>query len=271
MNFLFRKDINFEAVFKIIIFLGFALFFYTVIQSGEVQLYVHGRIIPYLKFAVWSFVLMAFFTLGEVLEHTQRKIPTGRYILFLITLILAVSLPATIAIPDTMYLGGMAGAANISPEPENNGQEEILSAIGAENNVSENEIGNEVWGLSLQEGKVMMDDYNFVGWLNEIYGRLDVYEGIEIETSGFVFRIDDFPQDQFVPARMMMVCCAADTQPVGFLCRYDKADALPSDTWVRVTGKIDRITYDGEVIPIIEVDEAEAMEKPDIDYIYPLE
>ncbi|MEL7565282.1 MAG: TIGR03943 family protein [Dehalobacterium sp.] len=271
MKFLFRKGINYEAVFKIVIFLGFALFFYVAIQSGTVRLYVHERIVPYLKFAVWSFALMAFFTLGEVLEPAPRKTPVGRYALFLITLILAVSLPAAVAVPDSMYLGSTAAGTTTLPDPETNDPAGSLPANDSDNNVSANEMGNELWGLSLQEGKVVMDDYNFVGWINEIYERIDIYQGIEIETSGFVFRIDGFSQEQFVPARMMMVCCAADAQPVGFLCRYDKADALPSDSWVKVTGIISRTTYDGEIIPLIAAKKVVVIERPDNDYVYPLE
>lgn len=272
---------NYEAVFKILIFLGFAGFFYTVIQSGAVRLYVHARIFPYLEFAVGAFVLMAFFTLGEVFQRAPRKTPAGRYTLFFVTLILAVSLPAAVAVPNTMYLGdGVQGQNTESREKENGAtdpsreagnQQETLAPTGEEENTPAGEPGNEEWGLSLQDGKIIMDDNTFAGWLNEIYERLDVYVGVEIETSGFVFHSEEFLQDQFVPARMMMNCCAADAVPVGFLCGYPQAAHLPDDSWVKVTGMITRTTYEGETIPLIQAKKIVPVEKPETEYIYPME
>lgn len=121
------------------------------------------------------------------------------------------------------------------------------------------------------DGKILMDDYNFVGWLNEIYEHLDLYEGIRIETSGFVFRSEEFLPDQFVPARMMMICCAADAQPVGFLCSYGQAAHLPDGAWVKVTGVITRITYGEDVIPLLRAEKVVPAEKPETEYVYPME
>jgi len=67
----------------------------------------------------------------------------------------------------------------------------------------------------------------------------------------------------------MMVCCAADMQPVGFLCRYEQTSNLKSDSWVKVTGVIGKTEFEGENVPFIEAQSVTNVDKPENDYIYP--
>jgi putative membrane protein len=76
-------------------------------------------------------------------------------------------------------------------------------------------------------------------------------------------------KNEFVPARFMMSCCTADLQPVGFLCRYEKASNLKNDTWIEVTGTIKITDYYGEKTPIIIVDKVEDATIPINEYVYP--
>ncbi|WP_343216272.1 hypothetical protein [Clostridium frigoris] len=76
-------------------------------------------------------------------------------------------------------------------------------------------------------------------------------------------------ENEFVPARLMMTCCAADLAPVGLLANYDKAKDLKQDTWIKVTGKIKDLNYNGEKTPIIIVESIKNTEKPKIEYVYP--
>lgn len=99
---------------------------------------------------------------------------------------------------------------------------------------------------------------------------MDRYEGVKIEVVGFVFKDnEEFSDNEFVPARLMMVCCAADMVPVGFLCRYDKASELAADAWVKVTGTIIKAQYDGETVPCIQAETVLTTDKPANDYVYP--
>ena len=87
--------------------------------------------------------------------------------------------------------------------------------------------------------------------------------------TGFVFRDESFGTDQFVAARLLMVCCAADMQTVGLLCQYDGAAQFESDSWVTVTGVLQKVPFGGEDAPCIAVESAVAAEEPEDAYIYP--
>ena len=78
-------------------------------------------------------------------------------------------------------------------------------------------------GLLMKGNTIVMTDESFIPWIEELYGNLSKYEGKKIEVVGFVFKDKEFGQSNFVPARLTMNCCAADMQPVGILCEYQRA------------------------------------------------
>lgn len=124
--------------------------------------------------------------------------------------------------------------------------------------------------ISLQDGVLVMDSSNYYKCLCAIYADMDKYEGTSVEVVGFVFNENEsFAEDEFVPARLMMVCCAADMQPVGLLCQYEKALELEANSWVKVSGTIKEAEFDGETIPVIVAQSVEMTEEPDNAYVYP--
>lgn len=50
-----------------------------------------------------------------------------------------------------------------------------------------------------------IDPKNFTNVLNEVHNNLDLYEGQKIKFSGFVYRIYDFSEEQFVLGRNMII------------------------------------------------------------------
>ncbi|MPN28749.1 hypothetical protein SDC9_176194 [bioreactor metagenome] len=92
---------------------------------------------------------------------------------------------------------------------------------------------------------------------------------MKIECVGMVFKSDQYTNEEFAAARLMMVCCAADMVPVGFMCSYAQASELKTDSWKKVTGIIDQKQCDGNIVPYVKVLTVEDAEKPDNEYIYP--
>ena len=86
--------INMEAVLKLVILLGFALFFYVTISSGNAQKYVHPRIVPYMKFGIVAMVLISLFVSRTVFKPRRAKTNLWPYLLFIIPLMSAFLLPA---------------------------------------------------------------------------------------------------------------------------------------------------------------------------------
>lgn len=107
----------------------------------------------------------------------------------------------------------------------------------------------------------------------EIFTAIDLYLdpfiGKTIELSGFVYRQDDFPSDQFVVARFGVTCCTADALPYGVMVTLTNAKDYPNDTWVKVKGTISKTTYQGEDIILVDVKKIQKIPEPNSPYVYP--
>ncbi|MBU5438589.1 TIGR03943 family protein [Tissierella sp. MSJ-40] len=271
-----RYGINIEVIFRLIFLLGFTTFFYVVIKNRTVQYYVHPRIIPYMKFGIFSFILMSLFFIEELFKTRRKNTRLVNYIFFFIPLFTSFISPPKSINPASISLNNINKnniSSNSFVKDSNIGSEEnddIISDLPSDKSVFYNNIANDKKDqLVLQGNVIVIDDDNFIPWLDELYMNMIEYEGEEIEMIGFVLKDSEFKQNEFVIARLMMVCCAADTQAVGFLCNYDKASELKGDSWIKVKGFLKTIELNKEKIPIIEIKDIENIDKPENEFIYP--
>lgn len=109
---------------------------------------------------------------------------------------------------------------------------------------------------------------NYTNVLRAVHNNLDSYLGQQISFSGYVYRVFDLEDSQFVLARDMIIDSNKQTLVVGFLCHCDNASSYKSGTWVSITGTITKGDYHGE-IPVIEITEIKEIKKPSDEYVYP--
>jgi len=270
MKTLYIRYFNIDAAGKMLLLIGYAFFFLYTILTGSVSMYVHPRVIPFMIFASVVMIIIAVL-LGKILFKPQhKKVHSGLQIFFAIPLIMAFAWPAT-------SFDSNAGAAfdvQLANSLNNNttaGESDSNNSTDSGNTGADIIINDKAEAVPLiQNGILVMNSSNFYKCIIEVYNDMAQYEGLPVEVVGFVFKdSEDFADDEFVPARLMMVCCAADMQPVGFLCRYDHAAELPADSWVKVTGTIEETKLAGETIPYIAATSVEKTTKPDDDYVYP--
>ncbi len=86
----------------------------------------------------------------------------------------------------------------------------------------------------------------------------DKYVGKKIHFKAMVHRPKEYKDNEFVPGRFAMTCCADDIAFVGFKAYYQGAKSLKDRQWVMVTGEIGKEFYpefqgDGPVIKVSEV------------------
>jgi len=253
--------LNINAALKSLLLLGFAAFFLVSIATGSVTLYVHPRIIPYMVFAAAAMIIIALLLLRELFRPVGKSVNSWPLLFFVIPLITAFALPAQ-AMNST---DGAIGEVQLSSV--GTGSDKETDNAGSSPAIERADSNK---GVTLQNGVLIIDSGNFYECLCRIYVDIDKYKGTPVEVAGFVFKDNEsFADDEFVPARLMMVCCAADMQPVGLLCRYEKASELKADSWVKVSGTIGETEFDGETIPCIIAESVEITEEPDDAYIYP--
>lgn len=110
---------------------------------------------------------------------------------------------------------------------------------------------------------------NYTNILKSVHDDIDSYIGKKICFTGYIYRLLDFKDTEFVLARDMIISSDMQTLIVGFLCDSTDAKNFVDETWVELTGEITLGEYHGDM-PIIKVKEIKQIEKPEKDiYVYP--
>lgn len=108
---------------------------------------------------------------------------------------------------------------------------------------------------------------NYTNILDAVTKDVDSYIGCKIHFVGYIYRLIDFDDNEFVLARDMTVNQnTSNTLVVGFLCTYDKAKDFPDKTWVDITGTIIKGDYYGDIAEI-EVTDIKKCDEPQNKYV----
>ena len=108
---------------------------------------------------------------------------------------------------------------------------------------------------------------NYTNILKAVHDDIDSYVGKQIKFSGYVYRVIDFSENQFVLARDMLI--DSQSYVVGFLAEYDKIKDFEDGTWVEITGSITKGKYHSKTIPIINIQNLTKIETPKDEYVLP--
>ena len=110
---------------------------------------------------------------------------------------------------------------------------------------------------------------NYSTILQSVHNDIDSYIGQKIKFSGFIYRVYDLNQNQFILGRNMIISSDFQTVIVGFLCEYKDAINFRDSMWVELEGKITKGTYHNADMPILEVTSIKEIDKPNDEYVYP--
>ncbi|MFC0558208.1 TIGR03943 family putative permease subunit [Halalkalibacter alkalisediminis] len=144
--------------------------------------------------------------------------------------------------------------------------------ITAEDYFSEegyNQYYDELTEEILAQERIIVTEENYLDMMTVLDLQIDRFMGKTIEIVGFVYREPEFEDDQLVVARFGMTCCVADASVYGTMISTEDADQFENDTWVRVTGVLDKTDYHDIQIPLIQLREIEVVEQPDSPYVFP--
>ena len=109
---------------------------------------------------------------------------------------------------------------------------------------------------------------NYTNVLKAVHENIDDYVGVKIQFTGYVYRVLDLTDTQFILARDMIISSDFQYVIVGFLCEYENAQNFANETWVELTGEITKGNYHGDM-PIVKVTEMKTVDKPNEEYVYP--
>lgn len=115
---------------------------------------------------------------------------------------------------------------------------------------------------------------NYTNILKATSEDIDSYVGCKIHIVGYVYRLIDFEENQFVIARDMLLTENSQSLIVGFLCEYENAMDFEDGTWVEIVGEVQKGYFNGDIaiLNILSIEETEEPENlyvsmPDDTYI----
>ena len=287
-----------------VILFGFTLYCVVVVVSGSVYQYVHERQIPILLFSAAVFCIIGILKLKNAVRKQERRpvffntgepVPafgrpeadvrrgTARVVSLAVFAIALVGMSAGLGtevrfsqFAYTSSLGEGSIASSIvtdSTEPPPNADSSGADAPAAAAGVTPfnaADIPLAAPTMMTKDGCILMNDGTFAQWLTELYTKPDAWVGKKITATGSVWKDGElFEKDEFAVARMMMVCCAADMQPVGILAQWSDVPALTDGEWIEVTGTLSKKPYKDSFDPLIIVKTIKKVDPPQQAYLYP--
>lgn len=119
-----------------------------------------------------------------------------------------------------------------------------------------------------------LNETNYTNILKAANEDIDSFVGLKVRITGYVYRLIDFDETQFVVARDMKFGKNSQSLVVGFLCESKEASKYSDGTWVELVGKIKkgRFNDDLAVLDIIYIKSTNApaniyVNPPDDTYI----
>ena len=119
-----------------------------------------------------------------------------------------------------------------------------------------------------QSDVFMIEPNNYTNVLKVAHENIDNYVGKKINFTGYVYRVIDFEENQFVLARKMYISDNKEYVIVGFLCEYDDIKDFQDGTWINVTGEIVKGNYHGDM-PIVKITEINTCKAPKDEFVMP--
>ncbi|WP_459481605.1 TIGR03943 family putative permease subunit [Clostridium saccharoperbutylacetonicum] len=258
------KKLDMDVILKMLILLGFSIFYLVIILNNQILIYVHPRIVPFAIFGMISMFIIALFFIPDSINNRKRKIKLKNYVVFAIPLSLVFFMQSI-----------NANSSTATNKDKNSDITDNLDSAGSTYEIYSGKTESNGQGvvnkkqLYIRNNIIEVNQRNFVFSIDEIIDNIDKYEGKEIEITGFVYRNKELKENEFILGRFMMVCCAADMQIAGLRCDNNNLESYSNNTWVKVKGKIKKDTYDGAVDPIIVLEHIEKDNNPDTSYVYP--
>lgn len=116
--------------------------------------------------------------------------------------------------------------------------------------------------------RIEEEDYGI--WYIDAMDHPEKYDGKTVCFKGMVYRPKKMPDNQFVPGRMAMTCCADDTAFIGYICDGVDATQYRTRDWIMLTADItieERKEYEGRGV-VLHAREIERTAKAAEEFVY---
>ncbi|NJM41676.1 MAG: TIGR03943 family protein [Anaerolineae bacterium] len=256
-------SIKLENLLKAAVLAASGLMFYAKISSGTLAFYISQRFAWLSLVAVLLFVVLALTMAYRLVEGKRQKAEGG---ISIEQLPIANSQSTSHARTTPLGLAILAIPA-------------LLGLLVPARPLSASAIESRGIGLSapvrpgvtIQAVRPQNGPKSILDWLRDFSRTEDLakFNGQQADVIGFVYRDPRSNENEFWVSRFAVSCCVADATALGLLVQTSEANTLKTDSWVRVTGKLQLGEFAGEKMPMLVAEKIEPAQQPNQPYLYP--
>ncbi|GAB4183519.1 MAG: TIGR03943 family protein [Roseiflexaceae bacterium] len=230
--------LNWPALIETFLLAGFAAMVLSKAMRGVLGYYIHPRYTPLLIAAGVVLAAMALLRMGSI-YRARAAIAPGRgwsYTLLGMLLLFGTVTPA-------QPLGAAA-----------------LDTRGIRSSAE--------FGSAARPRPSDSQQWNLLDWVFALGDSPPPSAGTAVLIEGFLFRSAETPAEEFMLARYVVQCCAADASAVGLPVRWQTAADLPRDQWLRVEGWLAWEERQGGLQPLVVATRVDRIDPPSDPYLY---
>ncbi len=291
-----HEDVSYHHLIRGIVLIGLTLLVFKLLVTNNIAFFIAPKMVHFIYF---SFIVLLILSIILILRGTSEKkryschcdgehtYPTSIFKSIMLYGLFILPITTGFLFSDNVLDSSVAmnrPITLVSPTQNNDNNSETnttsdvnknqINSIANDNVPSSSQLEplSEKEYSSLQKklettNHIKMNDEFYVPIINILSENLSSMIGKTITTKGFVYREQNFFQDEIVIARFSVVCCVADSSVYGIMAKGNVAH-LPKDQWIEVTGKIDQIKYDGSTVPVIKIQKLSKIPVPENPYVY---
>ncbi|WP_240371602.1 TIGR03943 family putative permease subunit [Anoxybacteroides rupiense] len=275
---------NNQLFLRGVLLVGFALVMFKLIVTGQIQQFIAPKMFPFLYFAMGVLFILGIFQIwrsdhhdhavGCECGHHKDNHPLKTwmiYLLFIVPIITGLMFSSQVLDSSVAAKRGVQmGGGQKQSDPSANAQTQSLTeSAQTEQQPAEKSIDKQQLAKKLKSAKkIEFTNENYLASLEIIHNHVQEFIGKEIQLTGFVYREPGFPKGEAVIARFAVTCCVADASVYGMLSNGEQLKELKPDEWVEVKGVIGQTTYEGNILPCINIKTVKKIQQPDEPYVY---
>jgi putative membrane protein len=279
----------FHAFFRTAILFIIPLYISNLIKTGHIEYYIAPRMLTYQTWAVIAFFLVALYQCHLFLSllfnkssaskcDCEHALPTSLfksiciYFLFVLPFALGIFLPNSIlgssmVTQRGINLSGNNMISNLTPNELVLAQKDLTKYPVDEAIAKKFPIkiipSYAQFGIHLyQQPLIQVTDKRYMETLTTLNLYSDNFIGKKIHIAGFVYQDEHTSKNQFILGRVSITCCTADSVPFGVIVEDPKAATFPLDSWLSISGTLEKTTYQNQDIIMIKPDTIEEIPKP---------
>ncbi|MGM7720744.1 TIGR03943 family putative permease subunit [Metabacillus sp. Hm71] len=299
---------RFHIYLRGIILIGFTLLMIKLELTGNITNFIAPKMMPFVYFAMVVFLLLGVMQIWRSgskkeagidcacgMEHS-RSLTSFRsffvYLLFIIPIITGFLFPEAVLDSSVAAKRGFKSMAETKAQADGTAEQEayldqldegIGDKVAQSSNIPDVPLEHpegfelqappEDYYAQLEKEMLDMDmisltEKDYIAMTSILDQNPKKFVGKKVEMMGFVYREDDFKEDQFVLARFGLSCCVADASVYGTLVTIPDAKQFGDDQWLKIEGTVTTINYHDLTLPYIKVTAVEEIEQPDEPYVY---